>query len=174
MLLLPLETGAMPTIILVLLTSTVVMAVYLEARFLAEGGRPRPRTEDIATATIWAIGYAAVSYMLYGMGFQMFALVALVIGIVSSVFALIKRDLTKSMVTWVAPNGIIEEDILAIDEMDRKVVEKYGLERLLTSEQIKRIKKAGLKKVPVYGKLPPYIPFILVGVVAAAALSLLP
>lgn len=174
MLLLPLYVGAVPSMVLLLLASTVIMAVYLEANFLLGGLKSRPRTEDIATAVIWIIGYAAVAYMLAGMGFQMFAVAALLIGLVSAVFALIKRDLTKSMVTWVAPKDIIEEDILAVEEMDRNVVEKLGLERLLTRNHIEKIRKAGLKKVPVYGKLPPYIPFMLVGTLAVVLLSLTP
>ncbi|MEM0438355.1 MAG: prepilin peptidase [Candidatus Micrarchaeia archaeon] len=174
MLLLPLYAGAVPSMVLLLLASTVLMAVYLEARFFMGGWKLQPRTEDIATAAIWIIGYAAVAYMLVGMGFQAFAVAALLIGLVSAVFALIKRDLNRSMVTWVAPKEIIEEDILAVEEMDRRIVEKLGLERLLTRKHIERIRKAGLKKVPVYGGLPPYIPFMLVGVLAVALLSLKP
>ncbi|MGB9634972.1 MAG: A24 family peptidase [Candidatus Micrarchaeia archaeon] len=170
MLTLPLSISGMPTILIVLLASTIIMAIYLEVSFLSKNRVIKPRIEDIATSVIWIIGYAIVSYMLYSLDMPLLALVAVVVGICSALFALIKRDLTKSLITWVKPDEIIEEDILATDEMDKKIVERYNLERLLTKEMIARIKRARIRIVPIYGKLPPYIPFLMLGVIVALAI----
>ncbi|MCX8200388.1 MAG: hypothetical protein N3G76_02875 [Candidatus Micrarchaeota archaeon] len=175
---LPLASGSMgaavPPVVEVLLISTISMAIYLELSFFAQKQKFGPGTQEIITAAIWALGYAAVAYMLYSLGLIMLALLAVVIGIISSVFALIKRDLTKSLITNVAPKDILEEDILAVEEMDPKVVEQLKLERLLTKEQIKKIREAKLESVPVYGKLPPYMPFLLIGVIISLVLSIMP
>ncbi len=178
MLLLPLTAiagvgAATPVIVNVLLISTIVMAIYLEYNFFARKNEFKPRMQEIATAAIWVVGYGAVAYMLFTLGLTAFAVLAFLVGIVSSVFALIKRELARSLITMVTPKEIIEEDILAIEEMDPKLVEKLGLERLLTKAQIGKIIHAKLKEVPVYGKLPPYMPFLLIGVLAAAVLALL-
>ncbi|MEM3364148.1 MAG: A24 family peptidase [Candidatus Micrarchaeia archaeon] len=163
-----------PVIVNVLLISTLTMAVYLEFSFFAQKRKVEPRMQEIITAIVWIVGYLAIAYLLSSLGLVLLAGLAVVVGAISSVFALIKRDLAKSLIIEVAPKDIIEEDILAVEEMDPKVVERLKLERLLTKEQIKRIKDAGLESVPIYGKLPPYMPFLLVGVVAALVLSLMP
>jgi len=164
---------AAPVIIVVLLISTILMALYLEYNFFAQKNRFEPKMQEIATAVIWIVGYGMVAYMIYTFGMVQLATLALLVGIVSSLFALIKKDLTKSLITFVAPSKIIEEDILAVEEMNPTIVQKYGLERLITKEQIEKIKKAKIKRVPIYGKLPPYMPFMLIGVIAALALILL-
>lgn len=165
-------SAALPTIVTVLFISTILMAVYLEYNFFAQRNKFEPKMQEIVTSIIWIIGYSIVSYVLYSLGLVSFAALALLVGIVSAVFALIKKDLAKSLVTFVAPTKIIEEDILAVEEMDPKIVEKLGLERLLTRAQIEKIKKAGLKSVPIYGKLPPYMPFMLIGTIVGFLLFL--
>jgi len=170
-LLLPLMIEGTPTLIYILLISTIVMAVFLELQFFASGTAFKPRIEEKVTAAVWVAGYGVIAYMLYTLGLAELAAVAVLVGIISSVFALIKRDLSRSLITWVKPREIIEEDILAMDEMDKKIIDRLGLERLLTKEMIARLKKAKVAKVPVYGKLPPYLPFILLGVIGAFAAS---
>lgn len=173
MLLIPLYVGAIPSIIIILLLSALLMAIYLEGSFLSNNRNFAPKTQDIITAVVWVVGYGIIAYIMYSIYLEWLAILAIVVGMISAIFALIKRDLTKSMITWVKPSQIIEEDILAVEEMDKKIVDKLGLDRLLTEKQIKKIKKARIEKVPVYGKLPPYVPFILLSVVATMVLSLI-
>ncbi len=173
MLLLPLQIGATPSIIIVLLLSALLMAVYLEASYLSKNRNLNPKMQDMITAFVWIVGYGIIAYIMHSIYLDWLALLAIVVGVISAIFALIKNDLTKSMITWVKPNQIIEEDILAVEEMDKKIIEKLKLERLLTAKQISKIKKAKISKVPVYGKLPPYMPFILISVIGALAMSIM-
>ena len=68
----------------------------------------------------------------------------------------------KFLIRKVALRDIEEEDVLALDEMDPKVVERYGLRRLLTAGEIKRLRKVPMKAFPVYKNLPAFTPYILI------------
>ena len=52
-----------------------------------------------------------------------------------------KQLMDEVIVKRIRIEEIEDEDILAIDKMDAKVVEKYGLERVLTKEQVGRLRK---------------------------------
>ncbi|MCX6777656.1 MAG: hypothetical protein NT157_02115, partial [Candidatus Micrarchaeota archaeon] len=58
---------------------------------------------------------------------------------------------------------IEEEDVLAIEKMNPKLVAKYKLKKLLTARELARMKKAKipLKKYPVYANMPVFLPYIL-------------
>jgi Flp pilus assembly protein protease CpaA len=72
------------------------------------------------------------------------------------------------LIQMVSVKEIDEEDILAVDKMDLKVVKKYGLDRLLTVEQIGKLKRMGKgKKFPVYTNMPVFMPYVLISLVAA-------
>jgi hypothetical protein len=57
------------------------------------------------------------------------------------------------------------EDVLALEIMNKDLIERYKLPRLLKEKEIARLKKTKVKDLWVYTKLPPFVPFILVGMV---------
>jgi len=74
----------------------------------------------------------------------------------------------RYLIQMVSVREIDEEDILAVDKMDPRVVKKYGLDKLLTVEQIGKLKKMGKgKKFPVYTNMPVFMPYVLISLVAA-------
>ncbi|MCX6776706.1 MAG: A24 family peptidase [Candidatus Micrarchaeota archaeon] len=74
----------------------------------------------------------------------------------------------RYLIEMVSVREIDEEDILAVDKMDPRVVKKYGLDKLLTVEQIGKLKKMGKgKKFPVYTNMPVFMPYVLISLVAA-------
>ncbi|MFH1780085.1 MAG: hypothetical protein ABH803_02990, partial [Candidatus Micrarchaeota archaeon] len=62
---------------------------------------------------------------------------------------------------------IQDEDILAIDKLPRKLVEKYGLEKVLTKKQFEKLKeiskKEGIHEFPIHTNLPRFGPYVLAG-----------
>ena len=71
----------------------------------------------------------------------------------------------KFLIKRVSVRGIEEEDVLAVEEMDPRVVEKYGLKRLLTRKEIERLGKLPLKQFPVYKNMFAFTPYILIALV---------
>ena len=67
--------------------------------------------------------------------------------------------------------NVQEEEILAIDFMDQTIIKKFNIQRLVTKKEIEKLKKSKLKKIFVYTKLPPFIPFILFGFILALLFS---
>ena len=65
--------------------------------------------------------------------------------------------------------GIEDEDVLALDKMPSSLVEKYGLERVLTQKQISLLKKIKrekkMSKFPVFKNLPRFGPYTLLGLI---------
>ncbi|MDD5172184.1 MAG: hypothetical protein PHF60_04075 [Candidatus ainarchaeum sp.] len=59
------------------------------------------------------------------------------------------------------------EDVIALEIMNKDLVARYKIPRLVTRDEIKRLSKTKVTEVWVYTKLPPFIPFILAGMALA-------
>ncbi len=162
--------GTMPVIILLIFIASLVFTLFAVVGYFHTGHRINPKTESLITAGVWFIGYLTVAYFLYQMYFVELAVLSLLVGLLSSIFALIREDLINSMIKWKPPSDLLDEDILAIDKFP-EFKEKYGLNRLLTSKDLQRIKELGLKSVPIY-ELPPYLPFLLVSLLILFLINL--
>ena len=83
----------------------------------------------------------------------------------ASIFFLMFRDSLNMLLAEELPVSQLEpEDVLALEVMNRDLVERYKIPRLMTREEISRLKKSKVKEVWVYTKLPPFLPFMLAGV----------
>ncbi|MBI5158650.1 prepilin peptidase [Candidatus Micrarchaeota archaeon] len=121
---------------------------------------------NAAYAAIVLVAYAALAYVANGMGFSpsYFAIVGVLV--FCSAFIVTFRELiVNSMIENVGLKEIEEEDVLAIEKMDAKVVKKYRLQKLITLEQLKRLKETRLKKFPVFKHMPAFLPFLLGGLI---------
>jgi Flp pilus assembly protein protease CpaA len=86
----------------------------------------------------------------------------------TSLFAFKDHISDKYMIRMVGVDEIDEEDILAIEKMDPRVVSKYKLDRLLSLKEIEKLKKMGKKKkFPVYKEMPVFMPYVLIALAAA-------
>jgi hypothetical protein len=79
------------------------------------------------------------------------------------VFMMFKESINRLLSEEMPVSQLEPEDVLALEVMNKDLVERYKLKRLLTKEEIARLKKTRVGEVWVYTKLPPFIPFILVG-----------
>jgi len=99
-----------------------------------------------------------------------FAIIFLAALLFSAFFYVFKSFIAqKFLIRIVGVKEIDEEDVLAVEEMDLAIVKKYGLKKLLTAAEIKRLAKVPIKKFPVYKNMPAFLPYVL----AALLLSLL-
>ncbi len=86
----------------------------------------------------------------------------------TSLFAFKDYISDKYMIRMVVVGEIDEEDILAVEKMDPKLVSEYKLDRLLTPKEIEKLKKIGRKKkFPVYKEMPVFMPYVLIALLAA-------
>lgn len=80
------------------------------------------------------------------------------------IFFMMFRESLNQLLSEELPVSQLEpEDVLALEVMNKDLVERYKLQRLVTREEIARLKKTKVKEVWVYTRLPPFIPFILLG-----------
>ena len=82
-------------------------------------------------------------------------------------FLVYKEDLNSMLSEKVPVQQLEEEEVLALEQMDPEIIKKYALVRLLTKHEIQRLKQSDLNEVAVFTKLPPFLPFLLFGMVAA-------
>jgi hypothetical protein len=68
----------------------------------------------------------------------------------------------ESMIVTKNIEQIEPEDVLAIEKINEKTIKKIKLGRLITKEQLERMKRSRIKKWPIFD-LPQFLPFILIG-----------
>jgi len=78
-------------------------------------------------------------------------------------FTLFKDEIKSSMVEEVPAAKLQEEDVLALEKMDQRLVKRLALQPLLTPKAIALLRKSKLKRVPVYTKMPFFLPYLLFG-----------
>jgi hypothetical protein len=78
-------------------------------------------------------------------------------------FMMFKESLNMLLAEEIPVSQIEPEDVLALEVMNKDLIERYKLQRLVTKEELARIRKTKIHDLWVYTKLPPFIPFILLG-----------
>jgi len=118
---------------------------------------------------------AAAAFIIYwfwfglGIAAQKTAFVALLLA--PAVFLVIfKKDVAEKVaLRWVSRKEFEDEDIISTEMLPARVVEKYGIGRVLTAEQRKILegveREEGIRKFPVQKDLPRFGPYILAGLV---------
>lgn len=107
-----------------------------------------------------AVIYALGPYLPFQSGQALLALVMLL-----AVFLILFKDhISSSMIEWVPFSKIDDEDVIALELLDKKLVAKYSLEKVATRQVLERLKKTGLKKFPVFKGMPAFVPYILLAV----------
>jgi Flp pilus assembly protein protease CpaA len=82
-------------------------------------------------------------------------------------FLMFKKPLMGVLSESLPVSQLEAEDVLALEVMNKDLVERYKLKRLLTKGEIERLKATKVEEVTVYTKLPPFLPFVLIGMVLA-------
>lgn len=79
-------------------------------------------------------------------------------------FSIFKEEIKNSMVEYVVLSSAYPEDVIAIEKLDQNLVKKLGLSPVLTEASIKKLKEAKIKKIPVFTKMPFFIPYLFLGI----------
>jgi Flp pilus assembly protein protease CpaA len=136
-----------------------------------KGEKVKVNSASVALAVVTMLLYSVFLFYLNSIVELPGAQLAIFIGVVvcaTSLFALKDHISEKYMIRMVRIDEIDEEDILAIEKMDQRLVSKYKLDRLLTPSEIEKLKKIGRrKKFPVYKEMPVFMPYVLLALVAS-------
>jgi len=135
------------------------------------GEKVKVNPAQVALAVITMLIYLVFIYYMNGIVQMPQLQLAIFIGVVlcaTSLFAVKEHISEKYMVRMVGINEIDEEDVLAVESMDKRIVSKYKLGRLLTASEIEKLKKIGKKKkFPVYKEMPVFMPYVLIALLSA-------
>lgn len=156
-----------PLVLSVLVFAGVLFSLYTMARFGAyvvkKQIKPKPHF------LLLLAPYALFSYMFASSAIfspVYFAIVSVMF--ISAIFFLsFKEHIHKSMAEKIHHDDLEQEDVLALEFMHKSDVEKHKLGRLLTRHQVEKIRKHKLENVWVFTKLPPFLPFVFIGLVLA-------
>gem|GEM_PF-290698 len=136
-------------------------------------GKIRLGTDKYLYVAVIVACYIAFTYFAGTLNFfepLYFAIFTLLLA--SSAFFIVFRELIiGNMVEMVPLSKIDEEDVLCLEKMDQKLVAKYGLARVLTLSELKRMKKFQIRKYPVFKRMPVFVPYILFGLLVSLVLG---
>lgn len=146
-----------------MLGSALLYGKYLSERKVKEN-------KLFLTAFLAVLAIAFLSFLPYLVIIQkmFFSAIAL-----STIFLLVfRKEIHEQVVVRQTKLGDIEdEDILETGMMDRRIVKKYGLERVLTKKQVGILGRVGkrekIKEFPVCRHLPRFGPYVLLALLSS-------
>ena len=158
-------TFNLPFIFSVIVFAGVAFAVYIVAfyglRLIGSGAQPK-LIYLMLLIPFLIFAYVFINSVLFSLIYFVFVSVLLLATIF---FLMYREDINLMLAERMSPTELEEEDVLALEMMDEKLVKKHGLKRLVTKKEMERMKELKIKEVWVYSKLPPFLPFLLLGMV---------
>ena len=155
----------LPFIFSVIVFSGVTFAVYVVAfyglKLLETGAQPK-LVYALLLIPYLLFAYVYVNSIIFSPVYFLFVSVLLVATVF---FLMYKEDINLILAERMSPAELEDEDVLALELMKEKTVKKYNLKRLATKDEIKRMTELKVQEVWVYSKLPPYLPFMLLGMI---------
>jgi Flp pilus assembly protein protease CpaA len=160
-------TFNLPFIFSVIVFAGVSFAVYVVAfygfKLLEVGAQPKLQYLLLLIPYL-LFAFVYISSVIFSPIYFVFVSVLLIATIF---FLMYKEDINLLLAERMSPAELEEEDVLALEMMDQKKVKKFELKRLATKSEIERMKKLKVPEVWVYSKLPPFLPFLLFGMILA-------
>lgn len=155
----------MPFIFSVIIFSGVAFALYVMAyygfRLSQEELKPK-LVYGLMFIPYLLFAYVYVNSFLFSPVYFAFITILLF----ATIFFLMFRESLNQLLAEELPVSQLEpEDVVALEVMNKDMVERYHIPRVLNDAEIERLKKTKVESIWVFTKLPPFIPFILAGMV---------
>lgn len=152
-----------PFVFPVIIFSGIAFAIYVMGYYgykLSQGEVKPKLVYALMLIPYLLFAYVYVNSFLFSAVYFMLITILLL----ATIFFLMFRDQLNGLLSEVVPVAKLEpEDVLALEVMNKDLVERYKLPRLMTQGAIDKLKKTKVTEVSVYTKLPPFVPFILLG-----------
>jgi len=156
-----------PAMIYAGLIFTIFVTIKFALKIIAQGGSPN------------------ILYLLLIIPFLIFVYVyvnspvfsPVYLGIVSILllatifFMVYKQDITLMLAEELPLDRIEPEDVVAVELMDPKVMREHKIKRVITPQELARLKESGVQTLWIYTNLPPFVPFLLLGMILALFFS---
>ncbi|MDO8554598.1 MAG: hypothetical protein Q7S22_07355 [Candidatus Micrarchaeota archaeon] len=153
----------MPFIFVIFLFALILSSLYSVVDFAIKLTKKNAKPNMIYFALL--IPYALFVYMFSSSPFfSLSFLIIISISLIATIFfAAYREDILKLQAQKIPMSKVTEEDVLAIELMDKDTVWLHSLKKLITTEELKRLRKLKLQEVWVYTKLLPFLPFVFLG-----------
>ncbi len=126
----------------------------------------------------WKYGLMLIPYLLFAYFFfnsflfsWMYFIFISIALLTTSFFLMFRKHLNHMMAEEMPVTQLEPEDVLALDLMDSDMVKEHKIKRLMTEDEIDRLKKLKIGEVWVFTRLPPFIPFLLLGTMLSIFLT---
>ena len=158
----------MPFIFSVFIFSGVLFALYVMVYF----GWRLTKEPDVKPKLLY--GLIFVPYLLFAWAYVnsfifspvYFAFISVLL--FATIFFLMFKESLNALLAEELPLAQVQpEDVLAMEIMNKDLIERYKIPRVMTQAELDRLKMTKVTDLWVYTKLPPFLPFILVGMVLA-------
>lgn len=161
----------LPSILSLFAVAVFIFSVVMVVKYLplavrkTVAGKTKIGKSAIAQVAALIIAYAALIVTTSNalgsiISINYYVFVGVVLFIVA--FLVLYKDMI--MESMIKTRAVESEDILALERIDKKTIDKYKLERLVTEEQLGRMKKLK-SRWPVF-ELPVFIPYLLIALIA--------
>ena len=162
----------MPFIFSVIVFSGVAFAIYVLAYFgyklLSVEAKPK------LIYALMFIPYLLFAYVYYNsilFSAVYFAFISILL--FAAIFFLMFKESLNGILAEELPIAQVQpEDVIAVEVMNKDLVDRFKIPRLVTKAELDRLKKTGkVTELWVYTKLPPFLPFMLLGMVLGLFLA---
>jgi Flp pilus assembly protein protease CpaA len=171
-LLVPAQQVQYPFILSVMVPTSIFFILHMLVRFIPYAYRKLMRGQleitpaKAAGPALLAISFTVFLAVLLSLPVQLPpAYLALLSFLFAALifFSFFKEDIKASMVQNVPISHLMEEDVIALEKMDKELARKLRLYPLIDAKEIAILKKSKVKSVPVYTGMPFFLPYLLAG-----------
>ncbi|MEI7960887.1 MAG: A24 family peptidase [archaeon] len=154
------------------ISATIFYSVYYTSKYLRSGGEIKENKNGIIKAIV--LGAVIVIYFTLLSTYQMISVESAILLATPLMFGIMfiafQEGIRKKFFEAKITIGKLEEDeVIAEGRNNNKIMKIMGNKQLIGEKEKTLLKKAGVKAIYVLRKLPPFAPFILVGVIGAIA-----
>ncbi|VVB98258.1 Uncharacterised protein [uncultured archaeon] len=159
-----------PVVLSVIITSGVLFAIYflvfVVLNAVRKGARGRYEYLLLLPAYLVLIYFISASG-LFGIAY----VVTISVLVLSSIVFLVYKEAMTAAMARKIPLSKAEEEDVAVLELMPELAKKYGIKRLLDANELARLRKLKVKELYVYTELPPFLPFVLLGLLVSVSVG---
>jgi hypothetical protein len=152
------------------LLSIVFYSVYYIGRYWRKGIDWKENKQCIARAVI--LGAITLAYFQYLVAVGLLGVEAAAVLYATVFFALVFLALERGIkrnffLKRIALDKLEDDEVVASEFLEGSAKQKLGLlgKGIIGKKEIEKLKEAGVKTVPVYRDMPPFAPFVFLGVI---------
>ncbi len=164
---------AFPFFVTIFITSSLLAllasSAYYAFQLVKKKAKWKPEKISLLVATIASIAFLYWLNSVVPLSTAQLGVFLAILAASTFTVSMKKQIMSEIIVTQVKQRQIESEDVIATEEMDAGLVEKYGITRVYTPDNAERIAKMMAKKqvttIPVYKNLPRFAPFVLIALI---------